>query len=111
KIPQLKLALEGRLHDHHCFLLRQLLSHIDYLDQQIGQFTARIEEHMLPFLDAELEAKLDAVPGVNRLTIENVVAEIGVNMEQFPSDAHLASWAGMCPGNEESAGKRQRSRT
>jgi transposase len=66
---------------------------------------------MVPFVDQELQEKLDAIPGVNVTTIQNVTVEIGVDMNQFPSEAHLASWTGICPGNEESAGKRKRSRT
>jgi transposase len=111
KIPQLELALQGKFLPHHRFMLHQLLSHLDHLDQQIAEFTARIEELMVPFVDNELQEKLDAIPGVDVTTIQNVVAEIGVDMGQFPSDAHLASWTGICPGNEESAGKRKRSRT
>lgn len=111
KIPQLELALQGAMHDHHRFMLKQLLGHLDYLDQQVAQFSARIEGLMAPFVDEELRQKLDAIPGVNQTTIENVMAEIGTNMDQFPTDAHLASWAGLCPGNEESAGKRKRSKT
>jgi transposase len=111
KIPQLHLALEGRFDEHHRFMLKQLLAHVDYLDQQIGAFNLRIEAAMVPFVDPELKEQLDAIPGVNQMTIENVVAEIGVEMDQFPTTGHLASWAGMCPGNEESAGKRKRSKT
>jgi transposase len=111
KIPQLELALQGKFGDHHRFMLKQLLSHLDHLDQQIGEFTARIEALLGPFVDEELQQKLDAIPGINATTIQNIVAEIGTDMSQFPSDAHLASWAGMCPGNEESAGKRKRSKT
>jgi transposase len=111
KIQQLELALQGKFLPHHRFMLKQLLSHLDHLDQQIAQFNARIEELMIPFVDEELQEKLDAIPGVNVITIQNVTAEIGTQMNQFPSDAHLASWAGMCPGNEESAGKRKRSKT
>jgi len=111
KIPQLELALQGKFLDHHRFMLRQLLGHLDFLDQEIAQFNVRIEELMLPFLDKELEEKLDAIPGVDITTIQNVVAEIGTDMAQFPTDAHLSSWAGICPGNEESAGKRKRSKT
>jgi transposase len=110
KIQQLELALQGKFLPHHRFMLKQLLSHLDHLDQQIAQFNARIEELMIPFVDKELQEKLDAIPGVNVLTIQNVTAEIGTDMNQFPSDAHLASWAGICPGNEESAGKRKLSK-
>ena len=84
KIPQLELALEGKFRDHHRFMLKQLLGHLDYLDQQIGDFNARIEELMVPFLDQELVQKLDAVPGININAIQNVTAEIGTNMSQFP---------------------------
>lgn len=111
KIPQLKLALEGRFNEHHRFMLKSLLSHLDCLDQQVAEFSARIEAAMAPFLSPELQDKLDAIPGINSTTIENVVAEIGVDMQQFPTAAHLASWAGICPGNEESAGKRKRTKT
>jgi transposase len=111
KIPQLELALQGKFRDHHRFMLKQLLSHLDHLDQQLGQFAARIEELLVPFVDEELQEKLNAIPGVDSTTIQNVVAEIGTDMNQFPSDAHLSSWAGMCPGNEESAGKLKRRKT
>jgi transposase len=111
KIPRLELALQGKFGEHHRFMLKQLLSHLDHLDQQIAEFNARIEELLVPFVDKELQEKLDAVPGIDLNTIQNVVAEIGTDMSQFPSDAHLASWTGICPGNEESAGKRKRSKT
>lgn len=111
KIPQLELALEGACREHHRFMLRQLLEHLGHLDQQIGLFTARIEELLAPFVDEELEGMLRKIPGVDLITVQNVVAEIGVDMNQFPTSRNLASWAGMCPGNEESAGKRKRTRT
>ena len=111
KIPELRLALEGAWREHHRFMLGQLLSHLDHLDAQVEQFNVRIEELLAPFLDQELKEKLDAIPGVDQTTIENVIAEIGVDMNQFPTAEHLASWAGICPGNEESAGKRKRTRT
>lgn len=111
KIPQLRLALEGAWREHHRFMLAQLLLHLDHLDAQVEQFNLRIEELLAPFLDQELKEKLDAIPGVDQTTIENVIAEIGVDMNQFPTAEHLASWAGMSPGNEESAGKRKRTRT
>jgi transposase len=111
KREQLKLALQGGFREHHRFMLRQLLTHLDHLDKQVGEFNARIEAAIAPFVDKALAARLDAIPGVNRTTIENVVAEIGIDMKQFPTAAHLASWAGICPGNEESAGKRKRRKT
>lgn len=111
KIPELQLALEGAFRDHHRFMLRQLLTHLEHVDKQVTQFSDRIEELMAPFLDQELKEKLRMIPGIEQTTIENVVVEIGLNMDQFPTAHHLASWAGMCPGNEESAGKRKRNRT
>jgi transposase len=111
KIPELKRALKGHVLDHHQFMLEQLLDHLGLLEEQISRFNDRIEEALRPFVDDETFNALDAVPGVNRITIENVVAEIGVDMAQFPSSQALASWAGVCPGNEESAGKRKRRRT
>jgi transposase len=109
KIPALKQALRGHVTPHHQFMLEQLLDHLSHLEEQRCCFHARIQAAMRPFVDNATFQRLDAIPGVNRETIENVVAEIGVDMRQFPTAAHLASWAGVCPGNEESAGKRNRS--
>jgi transposase len=111
KIPDLKRALQGRVTPHHQFLLEQLLDHLAHLEKQLACFTERIEVALRPFVNEALRERLDAIPGVNDQTIQNVIAEIGVDMKQFPSAGHLASWAGVCPGNEESAGKRKRSRT
>lgn len=111
KIPDLKRALTGQVTPHHQFMLDQLLNHLDHLEDQLDVFDARIAEALVPFVDEATMVRLDAIPGVNRTTVENIVAEIGTDMSQFPSADHLASWAGMCPGNEESAGKRQRRRT
>jgi transposase len=111
KIPELKQALLGHVTPHHRFLLEQLLDHVAHLEEQLARFSARIEEALRPFVDEATFARLDEVPGVNRETIENVVAEIGVEMSQFPTAGHLASWTGICPGNEQSAGRRKRSRT
>jgi transposase len=110
KIPLLTQALHGHFTEHHRFMIQRLLDHLHYLEQQIDLFSTRIEECLRPLLSEEQIQRLDAVPGVNRRSIENVVAEIGINMEQFPDQDHLSSWAGICPGNEESAGKRRRSR-
>ena len=111
KIPELKRALRGHVTPHHQFLLEQLLDHLFHLEEQLARVSDRIAEALRPFVDEATFQRLDAIPGVNRDTIENVVAEIGTDMNRFPSEDHLASWAGMCPGNEESAGKRKRSRT
>lgn len=111
KIPRLRLALEGHVTEHHEFMLTRLMHQLAELEREIDAFSSRIAERIDPFLDASTMERLAEVPGVQRRTIENVVAEIGVDMDQFPSAGHLSSWAGMCPGNEESAGKRKRSRT
>jgi len=111
KIPELKSALQGHVTEHHRFMLKSLMDHLRYLEQLIAQFDVRVDEMLRPLLTSEQQQKLDAIPGINRRTIENVIAETGSDMSQFPSDRHLASWAGICPGNEESAGKRKRTRT
>ena len=111
KIPELKLALEGHFTEHHRFLVEHLLGHLDELERHVEELSGRIAEQLRPVLDAARLKRLDAIPGVNRTTIENVVAEIGADMSQFPDEHHLSSWAGICPGNEESAGKRLRSHT
>jgi transposase len=111
KILQLKDALQGNLTEHHVFLLRTLFEHLQYLEQQVDAYSQRIDACLHPFLDPEQLQRLDEIPGVNRRTIENVVAEIGTDMSRFPDEQHLSSWAGMCPGNEQSAGKCTRRRT
>jgi transposase len=109
KIPELRRALHGRVTEHHRFLLRMHLDHITHLDELIGRLSARVEELMAPL--AEAQERLATIPGVNQRVAETVVAEIGSHMEQFPTARHLASWAGMCCGNNESAGKRRSGRT
>jgi transposase len=109
KREELVLALEGRIRDYHRFLLRQLLDHIAFLDRTIEQVSGKIEEALRPF--ADLVQRLCEHPGVGRRTVEDVLAEIGTDMSRFPSDAHIASWAGLCPGNNQSAGKRKSGRT
>jgi transposase len=108
KIPQLQLALQGRATEHHRFLLRMHLDHVSHLEELIGRLGARVEEATGPF--AEAEQRLQTIPGISQRVAETVVAEIGPNMDQFPSAGHLASWAGMCSGNNESAGKRRSGR-
>jgi transposase len=109
KIPQLEQALTGRVAAHQRFMLAQQLAHIDFLDETIQRVSAEIAERLRPF-EATLE-HLDAIPGVGRRTAETLLAEIGTDMHRFPSAAHLASWAGMCPGHDESAGKRRSGNT
>jgi transposase len=111
KIPELKLALEGNCTEHHRFVLGRLLAHLGYLERQIREFNQRITQRLGEFLPTATYERLDAIPGFDRTMIENVLAEIGVDMTIFPDEHHLASWCGMCPGNEESAGRRLRSRT
>ena len=110
KIPELQAALTGHMRDHHRFMLRQHLAEIDHLDGQIAGYDQRIEGVLSPLEQAACE-KLDAIPGIDRKSAQCLLAEIGVNMDQFPSAAHLCSWAGMCPGNHQSAGKRHSGRT
>ena len=109
KIPVLERALTGRLGEHQRFLLARQLAHIDFLDEAIEQVSAEVAERVRPFQDA-LE-RLDTIPGIGRWTAEVILAEIGADMARFPTAGHLASWAGMCPGNNESAGKRKSGRT
>lgn len=103
KLPALRTALAGRFRGHHAFLVTQILAHLDYLDEAIGTVSQEVETHVAPF--ADLLHRLDAIPGINQRAAEVVVAELGVDMTVFPSARHLASWAGVCPGNNESAGK------
>jgi transposase len=110
KKPMLREALKGKPTAHHRFMLQQLLGQIDALDAMIDTFDARIDEVMTP-LEREAVKKLDEVPGFDVRTGQNVIAEIGMDMSRFPSGHHLASWAGICPGNNESAGKRKSGRT
>jgi transposase len=109
KKEQLGLALEGRVTEHHRFLLRLLLDQVASLEELVGRLEARIEAVLPPFEEAV--QRLTTIPGVGRQVAEAVVAEIGPDMNAFPSAAHLASWAGLCPGNDRSAGQRRSGRT
>jgi len=109
KRADLKAALTGRVRPHHAFLLREQLRTIDDLQQRIAAFDKQIEECMAPFHDAV--ARLVTIPGVAQRTAENILAEIGTNMAQFPTPEKLCSWAAICPGNNESGGKRKTGRT
>ena len=105
KLPQLQRALVGQFGAHQRFLLAQQLAHLDALDELIEQLNTEVEHRLHPFDDAL--NRLDSIPGVGRRTAETIVAEIGLDMTRFPTAAHLASWAGMCPGNNESARQAQ----
>jgi transposase len=109
KREELVKSLEGRVKAHHRFVLTELLCQIDSLDEAIGRFDEQIVEHCRPF--EESVALLDTIPGIARETAEIIVAEIGTDMSRFPSANHLASWAGVAPGNNESAGKRRSGKT
>jgi transposase len=110
KIPALRLALRGRVTEHHRFLLGLLLDELTHLEGLIGRLTARITEVLPPPFAAAL-ARLATIPGIDVRAAENLLAEVGVDMGVFPTAGHLASWAGMCSGQRESAGKRQSGRT
>ncbi len=109
KLPQLQRALAGRVGPHQRFLLAEQLAHIDALDDAIARVGAEITERVRP--SETVIARLDTIPGVGPRIAEALVAEIGTGMTRFPSAGHLASWAGMCPGNDESAGKRRSGKT
>ena len=109
KIPALRDALQGRFGALHALLIGSILAHLDFLDEHISGLSEAIEEQIAPF--AAARELLMSIPGVGRRTAEIVIAEIGVDMTCFPSAGHLASWAGQCPGNDQSAGKRRSGRT
>lgn len=109
KREQLVKALEGQVKAHHRFVLTELLCQIDSLDETITRFDEQIEDYCRPF--EEVVELLDTIPGVARQTAEIIVSEIGVDMSRFESANHLAAWAGLAPGNNESAGKRLSGKT
>jgi len=109
KLPALRQALNGRFRPHHAFLVGQILAHVDYVEEAIEAVSQQIDVVIAPFTSA-LE-RLSTIPGVKKRTAEVILAEIGPDMSAFPSAAHLASWAGLCPGNNESAGKHRSGRT
>lgn len=109
KLPALQRALEGRFRPHHAFLLQQILAKIDFLEETIARLTQEIDARVAPF--APMLANLDTLPGVDRIAAISIVAETGGDMQRFPSAAHLCSWGAMCPGQNESAGKRRSGKT
>jgi transposase len=109
KRDQLVPALDGRFLDRHGFILGRMLDHMDYLNRQIDEISREVERLCVPFDEAV--TLLTTIPGVGPLTAQVILSEIGADMSRFPSAHHLASWAGVCPGNNESAGKRRTGRT
>jgi transposase len=104
KIPELTQALNGVVGEHHRFLIKQMLDHMEYIERQVMEVDTHIVAHFAPELE-ELEL-LDGIPGVGASAAAAIIAEVGTDMNQFPSEGHIASWAGLCPGNNESAGKK-----
>ncbi len=109
KLPALQEALVGRFEDEHTLVVGQILAHIDFLDEAIDRLSAEIEERIRPF--AAQRDLLMSIPGVKQRAAEVLISEIGVDMSAFPTPKHLASWAKMCPGNDQSAGKRRSGKT
>ena len=110
KIPQLQRALEGEVSEHHRFLLRQLLDQYDFLEKEIARVSERVGAVASSSFRAAVE-QLDAIAGVGERGARALLAETGTDMSRFPSHKHFASWAGRCPGNRESAGKRKSGKT
>jgi transposase len=109
KRPELKRALSGSFGDHQRFLLRNQLQLLEFLDGQLAQLNQEVERRLRPF-EALLE-RMQAIPGIGPRNSEQILVEIGTDMSRFPSASHFASWAKLCPGSDESAGKRMSGRT
>ena len=109
KLPELRRALHGRFRPHHAFLIEQIFAKIDFLDGTLDRLAAEIDRRLGPF--EPLLTALDTIPGVDRIGAISMVAETGGDMSRFPSAGHLCSWGAMCPGQNESAGKRRSGKT
>lgn len=109
KLPELRRALEGRFRPHHAFLIEQIFAKIEFLDETMQRLTAELDRRLSEF--EPVLVALDTIPGVDRKTATIIIAETGGDMSRFPSAAHLCSWAAMCPGHNESAGKRRSGKT
>ena len=103
KLPQLRRALVGQVQPHHLVLIGQILAHIDFLTQAIADVQDEIELRLAPF--EQTVQLLQTIPGIKAVASASILAEIGADMSRFPTAAHLASWAGLCPTNKESAGQ------
>jgi len=108
KLPELREALRGRFGAHHALLLRLTLEHVEQLERSITALDAEVDRVIAPF--AQARDRLDTITGVGKRAAETIIAEIGVDMSVFPSAGHLASWAGRCPGNNVTGGKRRSGR-
>ena len=109
KIPQLEQAMAGRFNQHHALMCRMMLARIDQADATIDTLTGRIDQLLSPYQAAV--TLLETIPGISTRNAQVILAEIGTDMSRFPTPGHLASWAGMCPGNNESAGKHRSGKT
>jgi len=109
KLPALRQALEGHLQPHQRLLLRQMLAHLDFLEASLAEVQAEMDRHLIPF--AEAVSLAQTLPGVGAVAAAGLIAEVGTDMRVFPSAKHLASWAGVCPGNKQSGGKQFQART
>jgi transposase len=109
KIPQLREALRGRFGKHHALMISIALDHVEHLETAIAALDVQVDRVMIPF--AEARERLDTITGIGKRAAECIIAEIGVDMSRFPTAAHLASWAGVCPGNNITGGKRHSGKT
>jgi transposase len=109
KLPTLREALRGRFSDHHALLLRLALEHVEQLERSITTLDAAVDRVVAPF--ARARDHLDTITGVGKRAAECIIAEVGVDMSVFPTAAHLASWAALCPGNNVTGGKRRSGKT
>jgi transposase len=109
KIPELKRALNGLIGEHQRLLLKSMYNHLKQIHEEMAVIEAEIDKRMEK--DSDIIERLDEIPGVGKLTAQAIIAEIGTDMEQFPDEEHLASWAGVSPSQNESAGKRKSGKT